>query len=80
LEWIEGERLEIIAPHLTGDTLGDLGWSIGSTLAGIHNVSFEQQGFFDASLAVDVSDEMVFFTGSRNACTRDLVVIGWARI
>ena len=52
LGWIEGSRLETVAPGLADEDLAALGHSLGRLLASIHGVAFERAGFFDARLAV----------------------------
>jgi aminoglycoside phosphotransferase (APT) family kinase protein len=52
LEWIEGSRLETVAPGLADADLAALGRSLGQLLASIHGIAFERAGFFDARLAV----------------------------
>ncbi len=56
-EWIEGKRLELVAPLLTPQELSTLGRSVGETLAAIHKISFKEFGFFDENLNVaDIID------------------------
>ncbi len=52
MEWIEGERLEIVAPALGRDDLAQLGRSLGQALGAIHGFSFDRTGFLDDELAV----------------------------
>ena len=51
-EWVDGERLEVIAPRLERAALDALGHHVGAVLAGIHAVTFPEQGFVDDALAV----------------------------
>jgi aminoglycoside phosphotransferase (APT) family kinase protein len=51
-EWVNGERLEVVAHQLGPMELKELGYDIGSVLAGIHSVTFPEQGFLDGSLNV----------------------------
>lgn len=52
LEWIEGERFDLVAPRLGEEALRTLGRSVGAVLAGIHSFAFDRQGFFGESLRV----------------------------
>jgi aminoglycoside phosphotransferase (APT) family kinase protein len=52
LDWIEGERLESIAPTLGFPDLAFLARHIGRVLATIHSVTFAQAGFLGPALAV----------------------------
>ncbi len=52
MEWIEGFRLEVVAPTLPADKMVALGHSVGATLAGIHSITFPQAGFLDADLKI----------------------------
>lgn len=52
LEWVEGERLDVVLPRLDSAARGRLGRSVGRTLAAIHAIGFDRPGFFDASLLV----------------------------
>ncbi len=52
MEWVEGARLEVVAPRLRADQLGELGRSVGAALASIHAITFPQAGFLDAHLNV----------------------------
>jgi aminoglycoside phosphotransferase (APT) family kinase protein len=52
LEWIEGSRLETVAPRLADEDLVSLGRSIGRLLVSIHKVAFERAGFLDAALEI----------------------------
>lgn len=51
-QWIEGTRLELIAPNLTPQKVTSLGRSVGSTLAAIHKITFPTFGFFDEDLNI----------------------------
>lgn len=50
LQWIEGERVDILAPRLSPRALEDVGRHVGRTLAAIHGFHFERQGFFGPDL------------------------------
>ena len=52
LEWVDGQRLEVVAPTLPDDDLAALGQLVGAALAGVHRVIFPRTGFFDANLDV----------------------------
>jgi aminoglycoside phosphotransferase (APT) family kinase protein len=52
LDWIEGERLEAIAPTLDEPDLAFLARDIGRVLAAIHALTFAQAGFLGPDLAV----------------------------
>jgi aminoglycoside phosphotransferase (APT) family kinase protein len=52
MEWIEGERLDIIAPTLDRDHLAQLGHAIGQALGAIHGFSFDKTGFLNGDLEV----------------------------
>lgn len=52
LEWIDGERLEQVAPTASVMELGELGAAVGAALAGIHAITFSETGFFDAALTI----------------------------
>ena len=52
MEWIEGERFDIIAPTLDRDHLARLGHALGRTLGAIHGFSFERTGFLDGDLNI----------------------------
>ena len=51
LQWIDGERLDTLAPRLVPAVLIDVGRSVGGALAAIHGFAFDRQGFFGADLA-----------------------------
>jgi aminoglycoside phosphotransferase (APT) family kinase protein len=51
-EWIDGERLETVAHQLSPAVLADLAHDVGAVLAGIHSMTFAQDGFLDAALNV----------------------------
>jgi aminoglycoside phosphotransferase (APT) family kinase protein len=50
--WVEGERLEVVAHRLDPIELAALARDVGGVLAGIHRVTFSQQGFLNGSLEV----------------------------
>ncbi len=52
MEWIEGERLEIVAPTLGRDDFAQLGRFLGQTLGAIHGFQFDRTGFLDEELDV----------------------------
>lgn len=52
LEWIEGERLEQIAPAMADAALTGLAQELGTGLARIHRMRFAATGSLDADLAV----------------------------
>ncbi len=52
MQWIDGVRLEVVAPALRTDQIAELGRSVGVALAGIHAHTFPQTGFFDADLNI----------------------------
>jgi len=51
-EWIDGERLEIVARDLSGAAMEQAGRSVGAVLARIHAITFPDIGFLDADLRV----------------------------
>lgn len=51
-EWVDGERLEIVAHDLADSAIAEVGRSVGRTLARIHAITFAQTGFLDAELRV----------------------------
>ena len=52
LKWIDGARLQAVAPRLGREELAQLGRSIGRTLGAIHGFLFDSPGFLDAALQV----------------------------
>lgn len=50
MQWIEGERLDAVAPNLSPDAMVEAGRQVGAVLAAIHRFAFERQGFFGADL------------------------------
>ncbi len=50
MQWIDGERLDALAPRLAPAALKDVGREVGGALAAIHGFAFERQGFFGADL------------------------------
>jgi aminoglycoside phosphotransferase (APT) family kinase protein len=52
LEWVEGERLEQIAPAMSDKALMTLARKLGTGLARIHGMRFAATGALDAELAV----------------------------
>lgn len=51
-EWVEGTRLEVAAPALRPEQIGQVGRSVGAVLAAIHAITFPQTGFFDDDLNI----------------------------
>jgi aminoglycoside phosphotransferase (APT) family kinase protein len=51
LQWIDGERLESLAPRLSPTALAEVGRRVGGALAAIHGFAFQRQGFLGADLA-----------------------------
>jgi aminoglycoside phosphotransferase (APT) family kinase protein len=51
-DWVDGERLEIVAHQLSPPALMQLADDLGAVLAGIHSVTFPEQGFLDGALNV----------------------------
>jgi len=51
-DWIDGQRLEVVADEQTQAVLVELARAIGTVLAGIHSVTFPQGGFLDGQLNV----------------------------
>ena len=52
LDWVEGERLEIVAADAVESDLADLGEAVGEALAAIGSVTFAEAGFFDDDLGI----------------------------
>lgn len=52
LDWVEGERLEIMAADADHSELAELGEAVGEALAAIGSITFDQAGFFDDGLGV----------------------------
>lgn len=52
LDWIDGERLEQVAPRLDAEAASRLARAVGRVLAAIHAVTFSEDGFLDARLEV----------------------------
>jgi len=52
LDWIEGERLEHVAPAMTDTALAALAHTLGATLARIHATRFAATGTLGADLSV----------------------------
>lgn len=51
MQWIDGERLDTLAPRLAPAALTEVGRRVGGALAAIHGFAFDRQGFFSADLA-----------------------------
>lgn len=52
IEWMAGERLELVAQRIEGPSLMALGREVGAALAAIHDFRFDKLGFFGADLVV----------------------------
>lgn len=52
LDWVEGERLEIVAADVGTTDLSDLGQAVGEALAGIGSFTFPEPGFLDGELGI----------------------------
>jgi aminoglycoside phosphotransferase (APT) family kinase protein len=50
MQWIDGERLDALAPRLAPAALEEIGRGVGGALAAIHGFVFDRQGFFGADL------------------------------
>lgn len=50
MEWVEGERLEVLARTMSPAELAATALSLGTTLAKIHSFTFEHSGFFSDDL------------------------------
>jgi aminoglycoside phosphotransferase (APT) family kinase protein len=50
MQWIDGERLDALAPRLASAALEKIGRGVGGALAAIHGFAFDRQGFFGADL------------------------------
>lgn len=69
LQLVEGDRLETLVEGLDPSWSVEVGRSVGASLAGIHAVTFDQEGFLDEQLNVKTpiasgSDGIVDFTTS----------------
>jgi len=53
MEWVKGDRLDHIAPSLSTQDAFNLATSVGTALAAINRVTFDQTGFFDESLRIE---------------------------
>ncbi len=67
LQLVEGDRLETLVEGLDPSWSVEVGRSVGASLAGIHSVTFDQEGFLDEQLNVKTpitsgSDGLVDFT------------------
>jgi hypothetical protein len=56
LEWVDGERLEVVVPGLDRDDSASLGLALGRVLASVHSFDFEKFGFFGPDLRVPAID------------------------
>ncbi len=52
LAWADGRRLESALPELTAGDLASLARSIGTTLAAVHGITFDQSGFLGPDLQI----------------------------
>ncbi len=52
LEWIDGERLEVVSANAGDSDLSELGVAVGETLAKIGSVTFPKAGFLDGALEI----------------------------
>ena len=52
LEWIDGERLEVVGADAGDSDLAELGTAVGETLAAIGSVTFPKPGFLDGTLDI----------------------------
>lgn len=52
LDWIDGERLEVVSADAGDTDLAALGAAIGETLAAIGSVTFPHAGFLDGALGI----------------------------
>ena len=52
LDWVEGERLEIVAADVGTTDLSELGQAVGEALAGIGSFTFPEPGFLDGELGI----------------------------
>ncbi|MGO9674484.1 MAG: phosphotransferase family protein [Methylocella sp.] len=50
MQWIDGERLDSLAPRLAPASLKEVGRRVGGALAAVHGFAFDRQGFFGADL------------------------------
>ncbi len=73
MDWVDGERLEAVAPRLDGAALDRLGRAVGAALAPIHRVVFGRMGMLDADLNVaePFAPGRAGFVGFLNACMSD---------
>lgn len=51
-EWVEGERLDLLASELDGAALGRVGAAVGFALCRVHSIRFDRLGFLDDALGV----------------------------
>ena len=52
LEWIDGERLEVVSADAGDSDLAELGAAVGEALAAIGSVTFPKPGFLDGALDI----------------------------
>lgn len=52
IEWVDGQRLELVAHELPPEQAALLGRSIGATMAAIHTITFAQTGFLAPDLQI----------------------------
>lgn len=75
MEWIAGERLEVIAPRVSADQLAGLGQSVGATLAAIHALTFPQTGFLTPAL--DIAQPIAVGSDALLAYLQMTMLDGW---
>jgi aminoglycoside phosphotransferase (APT) family kinase protein len=57
-EWIDGNRLDMVAGSLDRPAVASLGHAVGQTLAAIHGFAFDKPGFFADRLVVPEAIDM----------------------
>lgn len=76
-EWIGGERLDLAVRGCAPRDVQTLAWKVGTALALIHAVHFEQFGFFDADL--NVQGPIDLGGSGMQAYFKDVLMQGLAR-
>lgn len=73
LQWVEGDRLNALAPRLPEASLIEIGRRVGDALAAIHGFAFDRQGFFAADLVPrdDLDMDMKGIMAWLDHCLRD---------
>ncbi len=56
MEFVKGERLEVVAKSVDHAQIAELGRAVGEALATVHSIKFPKYGFFDQSL--DVAEQL----------------------